>query len=154
MGIYLAAGGTPRPNLLVGGEINGYYRQSASEAISHEREMVFSTASVVAQWYPVRDARIFLKGGAGYGSYQLIDRSRTPGWTREWVHENTIENLGWSVQAGAGYDLLLTRRFALVPFANVVQMFAESVEGLGFDEVVVGPSNPRYMQLGLGFQWY
>jgi hypothetical protein len=58
------------------------------------------------------------------------------------------------VQAGVGYDLLLTRRFALVPFANVAQMFAESVEGLGFDEVVVGPSNPRYLQLGLGFQWY
>jgi hypothetical protein len=158
LGMYIAAGGTPRPNLLVGGEINGYYRESSSTlgAETREREMVFATLSVVAQYYPVRDSRLFLKGAAGFGTYALLDRHRQPGWSqsRELVLENTIESPGWALQAGVGYDLLLTRRFALVPFANVVQVFAEGVEGSVFDEVVVGPSNPRYLQFGLGFQWY
>jgi hypothetical protein len=154
LGMYIAAGGTPRPNLLVGGEINGYYRESSSGAILQEREMVFATASVVSQWYPWRDAPIFLKGGAGFASYQLIDRSHSSVWGDRLVYETTIESPGWALQAGVGYDLLLTRRFALVPFANVVQVFAEGVEGSVFDEVVVGPSNPRYLQFGLGFQWY
>jgi hypothetical protein len=154
LGYYLAAGGTPRPNLLVGGEFNGYTRVSAIASTSAAREMSISTASVVAQWYPVRDTRIFLKGGAGYGLYELIEHSRLLGAFGDWEYEPTIESWGWSVQAGVGYDLLPTRRFALVPFVNVVQVFAESAQGSMFNEVVVGPSKPRYLQLGLGFQWY
>jgi hypothetical protein len=139
VGFYLAMGGTPRPNLLVGGEINGYGRRNDAQ----NREATLSMAGVVVQFYPAPASRLFLKGNAGFGGYRLAGAG-----------DSVIEGQGWALQAGVGYDLLLTRRFALVPHVNVVQVFAESAEGRNQGQAVFGPENPRYLQFGLGFQWY
>jgi hypothetical protein len=138
IGFYLAMGGTPRPNLLVGGEVNGYGKRNESQ----NRDATLASAGVVAQYYPITTGRFYLKGGAGLGGSNLAGGN------------GLIESTGWSLQGGAGYDLLLGRRFALVPFAHVVQVFSEGDQGHNQGQVAFGPRNPRYVQYGLGFHWY
>jgi hypothetical protein len=138
VGFYLAMGGTPRPNLLVGGELNGYGKRNDAQS----RDATLAGAGVVLQYYPLAAGRFYLKGGAGIGGSNLAGGN------------GLIESTGWTLQAGAGYDVLLGRRFALVPFGNLVQLFSAGEQGQNQGQVVFGPRNPRYVQLGLGFHWY
>jgi len=153
-GGFFAIGGTPRSNLLLGGELNVYFRSSSTQEWDElfgreytlERETLLGTAAFVVQFYPLSAAPAFLKGGVGLGHYALLTRSQVMGGMLEFSHDSN----GWALQAGAGYDLLLNRRLALVPFASVVQLFTESAQWEGGS----GPSNPRYVQFGVGLHRY
>jgi hypothetical protein len=153
-GGFLALGGTVGPNLLIGGELNTYLRSSTSRAwdslfvreSSLEREAILGTVALVAQFYPVSGGPAFLKGGVGFGHYGLGTRSQLPLGEVQWSHDSS----GWALQAGLGYDLLLSARVAMVPFANVVQLSTKGVEWVGGS----GPTSPRYVQLGVGIYRY
>jgi hypothetical protein len=153
-GGYLAVGSTYGSHLLYGGELNAYLRSSSTRVWDSlygrertlERETLLGTAALLVQFYPHSATPAFLKAGLGYGHYALGTRSHLPGGVVDWSHDSS----GGALQAGAGYDLLLNRRIALVPFASIVQLLtrsAEWVEG-------AGPSNPRYVQIGVGVHRY
>jgi hypothetical protein len=153
-GGFLAMGGTAGPNLLIGGEVNAYLRSSTSRVwdsfyardSSLEREAILGTVALVAQFYPISGAPAFLKGGFGFGHYELGTRSQLPLGEVQWSHDSS----GWALQAGLGYDLLLSAQTAVVPFANVVQLSTKGVEWVGGS----GPTSPRYVQLGIGLYRY
>jgi hypothetical protein len=145
MGLYVAMGGTPRPNLLIGGEVNVYSRWSGAT----DREANLGNVALVVQYYPMDRSRFHVKGGAGFGYYYLVDYYYLDSFMGR--TSSGLEGSGFGVQAGIGYDVLLTSRFALVPYATMVQLFTQADR----DGAVTGaPKNPRYVQLGIGFQWY
>jgi hypothetical protein len=148
---HLALGGTPRPNLLVGGGISSYTRKGGEQTWS-ELEAVVSSYTVVLQYYPSLDSKFFVKGGVGYGWY-YIEEYHLKSFVGRTSSGAEGETNGFALQGGMGYDVLLTRRLALVPFANAVQVLAS-----GEKHPVAGvprmPSNPGFVQLGVGVQWY
>ena len=141
-GAYLAMGGTLRPNLLLGGELavnlNGVEDPSAS--VGH--------LGVVAQMYPTRARRLFLRAGLGVGIALLTDS------TLGFPEGQELESGGLAVRAGVGYDVRFGGRFALAPYVDVVQTLAagdlSTVNGRRYR----GPENPAVVQAGLGFHWY
>jgi hypothetical protein len=149
---YLALGGTLRPDLLIGGEISVYSKEGGQQTWS-EREVVVASTTVVLQYYPAGDSRFFVKGGAGLGHYYVQEYYLNSFWGRTASSDREYETSGFAVKGGAGYDLLLTRRIALVPSANAVQILAsgEKNRAAGASR---GPSNPRYVEFGVGLHWY
>jgi hypothetical protein len=143
---YFALGGTPRPNLLLGAELNGYSRMSSSS----DNEANLISLSLVAQYYP-SPSRAFVKVGAGAGAYNLVDYYYLDSFFG--LTSAGYDAIGYALHAGAGYDIMLTSRLALVPFANVVQILARDDPDPATG-VRRGPSNPRFAQLGIGLHWY
>jgi len=137
-GLYLSMGGTLSANLLLGGELNLYGRRSTSQ----KRDATLGALVAVVQYYPADASGLYLKSGAGFGGSIMAGG---PG---------LIESGGWAVQGGAGYHLDLGRRFALTPFANLVQVFSAGSPGENQGVPARGPRNPRYAQVGLGLHWY
>jgi hypothetical protein len=135
---YLAVGGTPRPNLLVGAELNSYVKRNDELG----RDATLGNAGVVFQYYPQSTGRLYLKGGAGSGGSLMAGGN------------GLIESTGWGLQLGGGYDVLTGSRFALAPFGNIVILRSEGDQGQNRGEPAFGPRNPRYLQLGVGFHWY
>jgi outer membrane protein with beta-barrel domain len=98
---FLKLGGTPSPNLLIGGAINGWSHSSggATETMGNV------TASLY--YYPVARGGFFLTGGLGFSDYR-VDTSPT------------VDGTGWGFTAGAGYDIRVGRNVSLTPVANFV----------------------------------
>jgi hypothetical protein len=148
---HLALGAALRPNLLIGGEISVYSKEGGQQTWS-EREVVVASNTVVLQYYPAGDSKLFVKGGVGFG-YYYVQKYHLDSFMGRTASGREYETDGVAVQGGVGYDLLLTRRFALVPFVSAVQVLAvaEKDRTAGVSR---GPSNPRYLHFGLGVQWY
>jgi hypothetical protein len=151
---YLAIGGTPRRNLLVGGEVNFYVLRSSSRywadfwgrEFEIGREALLATASVALQAYPVASFRGFVRAGGGLGITSLTTRSGLPMGLVEWSDDST----GGSVHLSAGYDVVVSGSIALVPFVGAVQMLTAPAQWEGGS----GPRNPRYVQIGLAIARY
>src|SRR6185369_2405092 len=47
---YLRLGGAVRPNLIIGGEINGWSKKATDQGF--ETTMTIATINAIAQWYP------------------------------------------------------------------------------------------------------
>jgi hypothetical protein len=146
-GGYVAAGGVYRTNMLLGLELNFYSRDSSPS----EREAVLASLAMTMQYYPQPGSRLFVKGGAGVGMYSLVDSYYVHSFLG--TTSSGLESFGFAVQAGVGYEHMVRRNIALVPFANVVQLLARG-ERDPLTGAASAPSHPRHVQLGLGVQWY
>src|SRR5262249_43580217 len=97
-------GGTPNPSLRVGGGLMGW---SADNGPTTE-----STVGLLGnvQLYPSRRSGFYLKGGLGYA------------WSTEDFNDGakTTEN-GFVFNAGAGYDIPLSRGIAVAPVIDFYQ---------------------------------
>jgi hypothetical protein len=146
-GPYVSAGGAIIDNLLLGLELNEFGRAAGTS----EREASIVTLLVTAQYFPLAGSGLFLKVGAGPGLYSLVDYY----YISSFMGRASIglDAGGWALQGGAGYEHLLGRKIALVPFVNVLQLIA-SGEKDGITGAAVAPSHPRYAQLGVGLHWY
>jgi hypothetical protein len=150
---FLAIGGTPRRDLLVGGEVNFYVLRSSDRPWSDlygrsydvEQEALLGTANVTVQLYPLVGSPLFVRGGAGYGFSSLSTRVDLIGPV-EWSHDSD----GASLLAGLGYDVVVGGSYAVVPFAGVVQLLARGARWEGGS----GPANPRYAQVGVALVRY
>jgi len=96
---FVKLGGTPSPNLLIGGAINGWSHPSggATETMGNV------TASLY--YYPVARGGFFLTGGLGFSDYR-VDTSPV------------VDGTGWGFTAGVGYDIRVGRNVSLTPVAN------------------------------------
>lgn len=91
-------GGAVNPQLLLGGESVGWYKDENGASLS------FGTLTGNAYYYPSKSANFFVKGGVGLG------------WTEaqiDFVGSDTETGFGW--QVGAGYDFRLGTKTALTP---------------------------------------
>lgn len=91
-----------------------------------------SSFLLVGQWYPMSTAGFYLKGGAGLGR-NGVDFNNGFG----------VADVGFAVLGGAGWEIPVSRRFALVPAVDLAQHFYNG------DRVNPG-YRERLVQVGLG----
>jgi len=126
-------GGTPSPQLLVGGELNAWGRTvlGANEAIGD--------MSAVVLWYPSRTTPVFLKGGLGVAVYSLDTSPK-------------VESDGLGVSVGVGIDLYTGRKFSITPFVTAMSAISGNVKVGGTD---TGMSyRPNLFEVGVTATWH
>jgi hypothetical protein len=97
---YAKLGGTLRPNVLLGIEMNGWTKNEGSATIT------MGNFSGAAYWYPVASQGLFIKAGAGYSVLAVDDGVG-----------NTNDS-GFGMLGGVGYDIRVGRNLSITPVAN------------------------------------
>jgi hypothetical protein len=134
---YLRMGGTPKRNLLLGGEAIGW-------AVDH-RNVTLSRGNVhfVALLYPNVRSGFYLKGGIGGAQ---IARSRVQGNTRTSTHKG-----GFGAGLGLGYELQIGRNLYLVPATDfLLQVFEKETDPV-LGEI---PGSNTLLLFTLGLTWH
>ncbi len=134
---YLRLGGTPRANLILGGEAIGW--------TVDDRDVTLSRGNVhfVALWYPNVRSGFYLKGGVGGAS---IQRRSESGNTSTTTHKG-----GFGAGAGVGYELKIGRNLYLVPATDLlIQLFEKETDP------VLGriPGSNTLLLFNLGLTWH
>ena len=120
---YLKLGGTLNDQVLLGAESNAWVKDEGGVS------MTVTSVTAIIQFYPSPTSGFFLKGGAGFSSTSITF------WGL------TVEEPGFGLIGGLGYDQRLGTNFSLSPYANYVR---NSYDG--------GSTN--VMQLGVGVTWH
>lgn len=97
---YAKLGGTLRPNILLGVEMNGWRKNEGAGSVT------MGNFSGAAYWYPMATQGLFIKGGAGYSVLNVDD-----GVT-------TADDSGFGLLGGVGYDIRVGRNLSITPVAN------------------------------------
>jgi len=130
----LRIGGTLRPNLLLGGESNGWYGRQ------DDVDSIWGSIMGVAYYYPVSSLPLFMKGGAGY-LYTV--QSQQP---------RDLTSSHFAIQLGAGYDILIGTDVAVTLTAAYLQGFAADWELAGASTST--SVSPNLILLGVGISLY
>ncbi len=96
----LKLGGTPKPNLRLGGEVNVWTKD-----VNGVTESVGNISGAV-YFYTAARSGFFVKGGVGLASFQLSQGS------------STGSTSGFGFLTGLGYDLRLGGKVSLSPITN------------------------------------
>ncbi|MEO8452022.1 MAG: outer membrane beta-barrel protein [Gemmatimonadota bacterium] len=96
-------GGTVSPNFRLGGELTSYVNSFTNGAGYRTTEYV-GGLFLIGQYYPIRDAGFFIKGGGGL-TRSGADVSGGQGTSED----------GFGFTAGAGYEIRLGRAIYLTP---------------------------------------
>jgi len=120
---YLKLGGTLNDQVLLGGESNAWVK--SEDGVTTTVGGLYG----IIQFYPSSTSGFFLKGGAGFSSVEIS------------LFGLTVEETGFGLIGGLGYDQRLGTNFSLSPYANYVR---NSYDG--------GSTN--VMQLGVGLTWH
>ena len=132
---HLRMGGTLAPNLLLGGELNGW----ATDNSSFGTEIVAANASAAVYFYPMATGGLFLKGGLGFATYSEQNGG-----------ELTSDGVG--LLLGGGYDIRVSRNFSLTP---VVSFYLGTGGDLEFDGTTVAEGwNQNVIEFALGFTFH
>jgi hypothetical protein len=123
--ITLRAGGTVGPHLRLGGEILSWINEEADAVES------LSSALIVAQFFPIKAAGLYLKGGLGIGRNAV-----------EFDDGFNVGDTGIAGLVGAGYELRLGRHIYLNPAVDLV--------GHTYDGRAGGSYRERLVNFGLG----
>lgn len=123
--ISLKAGGTVGPHLRLGGEILSWINEEGHAVES------LSSAMFVAQFYPIKTAGLYLKGGLGLGRNAV-----------DFDDGFNVGDTGFAALVGAGYELRLGRQVYLNPVVDVV--------GHTYDSRAGGSYRERLLNFGLG----
>jgi len=118
----LRAGGTLSQRLLIGGEVNGF---SKSE---NDATLTVTHVGPIVQFYPSAQGGFFLKGGLGLATIEVE------------VGAFSVEQEGFGLTLGLGYDARVGKNFALTPYFDIL---ASNYDGGSFNQVAIG----------LGFTW-
>jgi hypothetical protein len=101
----LAVGGTPSPAVDVGGEFS-YFRSFEREG----RIAELSGAAAIVRFFPDPGLPLLLRGSIGFGALD----TRAPG--------GTATDRGVLLRGGAGYEIRLTRAYALTPTVGIATL--------------------------------
>ena len=123
--VSLRAGGTVTPQLRLGGEVLSWL-DDEGDAVASVSSLLF-----VAQFYPVRSAGLYLKGGLGIGRNAL-----------DFDDGFNIGDTGFAGLLGVGYELRLGRRLYLNPAVDLVGHTYNGRTGIDYSE--------RLVNFGLG----
>jgi hypothetical protein len=114
---YFKLGGTIRPNLLLGAEVNAWTKSEDGGSVD------LGNASAAAYWYPMPQSGLFLKGGVGYSRMAADD-----GFV-------SASDNGWGLLAGMGVDMRIGSKTSLTPVLNY---FRGSFDGGSADVFQIG----------------
>ena len=133
----VALGGTPRRNLLIGGELlTGFQTNNPPTGNSTVGpQLTVLLLAGTARFYPFSRAGLSLAGGAGVGVSSITGGGRL------------IESPGVGALLGAGYDLKIGRSLALTPWVRLAQMISEAT--VGDDPFDTVPKNPQLWAMGV-----
>lgn len=95
----IALGATLSPQLLLGVESNGWYKEESSV------ESMLGSLVAVAYYYPSASGNLFLKGGVGLASWKFSNGS-------------SVDDTGLGLLGGVGYDIPLGKKFSITPVAT------------------------------------
>lgn len=97
---YAKVGGTLRPNILLGVELNGWTKSEGTATVT------MGNMSGAAYWYPMATQGLFLKAGAGYSTLRVEDDF------------GDASDSGFGFLGGVGYDVRVGRNLSITPVAN------------------------------------
>ena len=137
--VYLRLGSAVRPNLILGGEANGWSKTIKDSG--DEAKVTVATVNFIAQWYPQPTGGFFVDGGIGVGSMNV--EAKVPG-----VATISDKTTGLGYQVGTGYDIRLTKNFSLTPYATYFATAGGKVESTK-DKI-----DANVIQAGIGFTWH
>lgn len=123
--VSLRAGGTLGRNWRLGGEVLSWINERARAVES------LSSFLFVAQFYPIKAAGLYLKGGLGVGRNAV-----------DFGDGFNVGDTGFAGLVGAGYELRLGRQFYLNPVVDLV--------GHRYDARAGGSYRERLVNFGLG----
>ena len=129
----LRMGGTPTRHVLVGGELNGWGRETLGVTET------LGDLSAVIVWYPSERSTFYVKGGLGVVVYQLDTSPK-------------VETEGMGINAGVGIDIYLSRNFSLTPYASVVASGGGPVKIGGTDTGY--EARPNLVLVGIAATWH
>lgn len=118
----LRAGGTLSQRLLIGGEVNGFTKSE------NDATLTVTNIGPLLQFYPSAQGGFFLKGGLGLATAEFD------------FGGISVEDEGFGVTLGLGFDARVGRNFALTPYFDIL---SSSFDGVSFNQVAIG----------LGFTW-
>jgi len=124
-----ALGGTLGQHWRLGGEALVWFHSIRGGTES------LSSFLLVGQWYPAVRLGFFLKGGAGLGRNGV-----------DFNYGYGVDDVGFAALGGAGYEIPLSGRFALVPEVDLAQHF------YGGDRNFPG-YRERLLNVGVGIQF-
>ena len=137
--MYLRLGGAYRPNLILGGEINGWSKTTEEDGL--EGTLTIVTINAIGQWYPQVTSGFFFTGGLGIGAMDA--EISVPG-----IGSIGGKTKGLGYQVGAGYDLRLGTNFSLTPYATFFGTAGGKVDDT--DEKL----DANVIQIGLGLTFH
>jgi hypothetical protein len=108
VGAQFMLGGTPRRNVLLGGEIGGVTRYQESNTST------VSWGTFVTPIYPSSRSGFFIRTGLGFGVAALTSDALGTD------QPEAITTTGVALQAGLGFDFRLGGKFGLAPVAQYV----------------------------------
>ena len=129
----LRLGGHVKPNWLIGGETNGWYK--SQDGVTYAWGSVMATT----YWYPGKSLPLYVKGGLGYMYTTANDDF------------DDISSNHFAFQLGTGYDLKIAKGSAITFYANWIKGFSGSLK---FDGDAIGDVSPTILQLGAAFSLY
>lgn len=118
--VSLRAGGTVSPNFRLGGEVLTWINDEPGAVES------LTSALLVAQFYPLKVAGLYLKGGLGIGRNAV-----------EFDDGFDVGDTGFAGLVGAGYELRLGRHLYLNPALDLVGHHYEGRAGGSYRERLV-----------------
>jgi hypothetical protein len=112
-GMNFRLGGSPSQRFLLGGEMIGWL----AEDTDANTEVFRGQFQAVGLYYPSDRGGLFFKGGAGFATRSedtdLPDSDRTL----------SLDSEGFGLDAGAGWDIQLSRNFFLTPGVDLLYQF-------------------------------
>jgi hypothetical protein len=109
---FIAFGGTPNPQLLVGAQSVGWTKSEQGVSVT------LGTLAFLAQWYPMREGNFFVKGGAGISGYHASGFGQTD------------DHYGFGMLGGIGYDLPVSAKLSITPVLSYSAGWLGTVDGL------------------------
>lgn len=100
-------GGRISHNVLIGGEIEGWFRGSNSDQNRPADELLLAYGAVV-YWYPSPRYPYFLKGGIGLLTYRIDDGT------------DRLTSSALGPKLGIGYELHVAGHLSAVPYLNLM----------------------------------
>ena len=91
-----AVGGTLSPQLLLGVESDGWYKDESGIKVS------YGSLNAVAYYYPMRSGGLFLKAGGGLATYRFSN-------------DGSVDDTGLGLLGGVGVDVPISRSVSLTP---------------------------------------
>jgi hypothetical protein len=137
--LYLRLGGAVRPNLIVGGETNGWSKTTEDQG--DKAIVTVVTINAIAQWYPETTGGFFIDGGLGVGSMNV--EVKAPG-----LPTLSDKTTGLGYQVGVGYDVRVRKNFSLTPYATYFGTAGGKTENTD------AKIDANVIQVGLGFTWH
>lgn len=116
----LAVGGTLNSNFRVGAEGQAWINAMGSDVES------MASAMLIGQWYPIRTAGLYLKGGAGIGRTGL-DRA----------NGTSSADIGFATMLGVGAELRMGKYMFMVPSVSWVYHVYQNPEEAAYRARVV-----------------